>query len=152
MVIILKKVFTGVSEFGPAFLFSSPLCYASGLQNLSYKSSSYIVENSREHVNTASQLVNASSSWLSIFSWTCLALIVILAVFLILWSLASLSASLIPVLSGRKGPAGGRHAANRISIGDIGKSTRLSAIDSVNRTRLAETFLTVPTRNRGHAA
>ena len=152
MAIMLKKFFFGISGFGPAFLCSLLLpCYGGNLQNPLYKASSYVLENGTEPVNSASLLAHASSSWVSILSWTCLALIVLLAVFLILWSLASFSASWMPELAGRKGPAAGWQAANRTGDGDIGKS-RLSAIDSVNGTRLAQTLLAVPSRNGGHAA
>jgi len=100
----MKKHFGKIFAYSLAILFSTLLCrhavYANW-QHPSYEAPKYMIENGAPPVDTVSLITEIPASWLSVLSGACVTLIVLLSVFLILWSLASLSASRLPEVPDR---------------------------------------------------
>ncbi len=106
---LLRRHFVRIIiEGGSIVIFSILLICQSGSanpQNPSYQAAGPAIEDGASSLNSLSPISQVTASWLSVVSWTCVILIALLAVFLVLWSLASVTASLLPEI-----PAGSRPA------------------------------------------
>jgi len=121
---VKKKVFQ-VSAF-VAVLFSVLLIFSGSAlaDGLPFVASEHIFDRAAPIANAASLIAQAPATWESALSWIFGALLALAAVFLILWTVAASSASLLADLPGNEKPATEKRPYNRYATGGIKKPVR----------------------------